>query len=79
MLGATSGRRLIKYTNIFSRSDKMKKKKWYKSKTVWFNIVSGAVMAASEAARLGIDPKVAGIVVVVGNIVLRLMTREGIK
>ena len=57
----------------------MRKKKWYKSKTVWFNIVSGAVMVASEAARLGIDPKVAGIVVVVGNIVLRLMTREGIK
>ena len=54
-------------------------KKWYKSKTVWFNIVSGAVMAASEAARLGIDPKVAGIVVVVGNIILRIMTHDGLE
>jgi len=55
------------------------KKPWYKSKTLWFNVVSGAVMLASEAASLGIDPKISAAVITVGNLVLRLLTHEGVK
>lgn len=52
-------------------------KKWYHSKIVIFNIVSGlvAVAGALQTADAGLDPKVASVfssIVTAGNIVLRI-------
>ena len=58
-------------------------KKWYKSKTMWANIVAGAATIAGVfGIDIGLTPEaqaqlVAGIMAVV-NIVLRIITKEGI-
>ena len=59
-------------------------KKWYKSKTVWFNIVSGgiAIATALQNSALASDPKVqAGVAlfITLGNVALRFVTEEAIK
>jgi hypothetical protein len=48
-------------------------KVWYKSKTVWFNIVTGA-LAIVNAYSQTIPNQYSAIIVGVGNIILRFLT-----
>lgn len=62
----------------------MDSKKWYTSKTVWFNILSGvvAICGVLAAPDAGISPKYASIfttVVMVANIFLRLISGQPIE
>ena len=55
----------------------MEAKKWYHSKTVWFNVIGLLVAAAAEFSNAfpgGDVAKIAGLVLTVGNIILRLIT-----
>ena len=59
-------------------------KPWYASKTMWVNIVAllGSV-AAATGLDLGLTPEVQGSIVAaimaVVNIVLRIMTNQGVR
>jgi hypothetical protein len=54
-------------------------KKWWTSKTIWFNIVSGAVVIVNELSGKVIPNEAAALVVVVGNTILRVITNQPIK
>lgn len=57
-------------------------KKWFESKTVWFNIIGLIVAAAGEftnAFPSGQVAKIAGFVLTIGNIILRLLTHTAIE
>jgi len=57
-------------------------KKWYLSKTLWFNIIGLVVAAAGEftnAFPSGQVAKIAGFVLTIGNIILRLLTHTAIE
>lgn len=56
-------------------------KNWYQSKTMWFNIIGLIVAAAGEFSNAfpsGQVAKIAGFVLTIGNIILRLFTTQGI-
>ena len=56
-------------------------KKWYQSKTVWFNVISAAVTIASELTNVfpaSKHPEIFTTVITVGNVLLRLLTTQGI-
>lgn len=55
-------------------------KKWYQSKTLWFNAVSAAlaVVFASPDAPVSVTPEETGAFFAVGNIILRLFTNKGV-
>ena len=56
------------------------KKKWYKSKTVWFNVATGAVyivQGLQGSTWLSNDVYIG--ILAVGNGILRWMTNDGIK
>lgn len=73
-------RRLDKF---FKGGNMEENKKWFHSKTIWFNIVSGIVtIAASLQSDGGLSPQLASImasVVTIGNVVLRFITEKPIK
>ena len=58
-------------------------KRWYQSKTMWANLIAGAVTVAGVfGVEVGLTPEaqaqlVAGIMVVI-NIILRLVTKQRI-
>ena len=54
----------------------MNSKNVFASKTFWFNAISTAVTVASGQTGLNIPPKIAVPVVAIGNIVLRLLTKQ---
>ena len=57
-------------------------KKWYLSKTLWFNIIGLVVAAAGEftnAFPSGQVAKIAGFVLTIGNIILRLLSHTAIE
>lgn len=52
-------------------------KKWYLSKTVWFNVITGIVAIAGELSntfKISKNPEIWAGIISVGNIVLRLIT-----
>lgn len=52
-------------------------KKWYLSRTLWFNAIGLLVTAAAEFSNAfpnGQVAKIAGLVLTIGNIILRLIT-----
>ncbi len=58
-------------------------KKWYQSKTLWFNALSGAITVVGTFANsaLASDPKVqagAALFITIGNAILRFMTDKPI-
>jgi hypothetical protein len=53
-------------------------KRFFKSKTLWFNIVSGAVVVADKLSGNVIPEDIATTVIIVGNTVLRLITKKAI-
>jgi hypothetical protein len=57
----------------------MKYMKLLKSKTFWFNLVTGAVTIADALNGRVIPVEVSGAVIAVGNIILRLMTNKPIE
>ncbi len=55
------------------------KKKWYKSKTIWINVVGAAALVVSEVVGGGVIPRNVGIIVLAAlNGVVRFLTNEGI-
>ena len=62
---------------------KKEKKHWYKSRTVWFNIISVAVCIASAAINPSLfnstTVAIGTTIVSIGNIFLRAITTEEIK
>lgn len=63
------------------------KKSWYKSKTVWFNVLAGVVAIATLFGYTGefSSPEVAdkveqvlSFVVLIGNLFLRFKTKEAV-
>jgi hypothetical protein len=46
--------------------------KWYLSRTVWFNIVTTVIMVASLGSIVPVDSKILGLVIGVGNVILRV-------
>lgn len=52
-------------------------KKWYQSKTVWFNIITAALAVVSEVSNIfpmTSHPKVWVTVTTIGNLILRFLT-----
>lgn len=57
-------------------------KKWYQSKTVWFNILGLVIAIAGELSSMfpaGNVAKIAGIVITIGNVLLRFVTTTTIS
>ena len=57
-------------------------KKWYESKTVWFNVLGLIIAAAGELTNAfpsGQVAKISAFVLTIGNIILRLMTTKPIE
>ena len=73
----------MKYLNaIFSSTKTKNMKKWYHSKTMWFNVVGLIVAAAGEFSNAfpsGEVAKISGFILTIGNIVLRLVTSTTIS
>ena len=59
------------------------KKKWYKSKSLWFNAISLTLLLAVSLNDVSVFGKttvvVAGVIVTFGNGILRLMTSDAIS
>lgn len=54
-------------------------KPWWESKTIWFNVLSGAVDLAQTLGGVGVlPPGVLPLVVAVGNVLLRIITSQPI-
>ena len=51
-------------------------KAWWKSKTIWFNVASVAVMLGSGQFGIDIAPNVAVPLVTAGNVLLRILTAQ---
>jgi hypothetical protein len=54
----------------------MDKKAWWRSKTLWINLVAGAALLAQSQFGFIIDGEVQGAILAVVNLVLRLITKE---
>ncbi len=58
-------------------------KKWYQSRTLWFNLLTLVVSLGGELTHAfsfnATTLKIIGIVVLVGNAILRLMTTTAIR
>ena len=72
-----------KTKNNIEEALKMETKKWYQSKTVWFNIISGVVAVSTTLANstFAQDPKVQAIaaaIITLGNLALRFTTDQPI-
>lgn len=61
----------------------MENKKWFRSKTIWFNILSGIVgTVMTLQSDKGVSPeaqKILGGIVLGGNLILRFFTDSSIK
>jgi uncharacterized membrane protein len=51
-------------------------KAWWRSKTLWVNLVAGAALLAQSQFGFIVDAEAQGAVLVVVNLVLRLITNE---
>lgn len=56
----------------------MNTKPWWKSKTVWFNVLSAVVLLGGGQLGIHIPPNVAVPMVTAGNVGLRLLTNQGL-
>lgn len=58
----------------------IKTKKWYKSKTIWFNVFSFVAEILNQILNLKLIPPGAILLIVnIVNIILRTLTRDPIK
>lgn len=51
-------------------------KAWWKSKTLWFNVLTGAVMLGQGQLGIHIPVEVATPIISGGNLALRLLTKQ---
>ncbi len=51
-------------------------KAWWRSKTLWINIVAGGVLLLQTQTGFAIDPEVQAGILALVNLVLRLITKE---
>ncbi len=72
-------RRLLGVSSAYSEAEKKYGKKWYRSKTLWVNVI--ALLALVFDEKLGVplsqDDQIALLATI--NVILRLMTREPVK
>jgi len=55
-------------------------KKWWESKTVWFNLIGGLIVLLQYIGTInGINPEITGSALVVGNFLLRFLTDEKVE
>ena len=54
------------------------RKPFWKSRTVWFNVLTAAATIAGAPAALGLNPTVAGLILTGANIGLRCLTHAPI-
>jgi len=54
------------------------KKNWKRSRTIIFNVISGAVIIANELSGKIIPTEIATGIIIVGNIILRFLTKDPI-
>lgn len=67
------------YEKKHLRQDLYVTKKWYKSKTIWVNVLSAIALGIQELAGGSvINPKVAVVIIVLLNTGLRLITDTAI-
>lgn len=52
------------------------KKAWWKSRVVWFNILTLGIMAGQGQLGVEVPPSVAVPLVTVGNVILRILTSQ---
>lgn len=51
-------------------------KAWWRSKTLWVNIVAGAVLLVQTQTGFAVDPEIQAGFLALVNLVLRLVTKE---
>lgn len=56
----------------------MNTKPWWKSKTIWFNVLSAVVMLGGGQLGIHVPPAVAVPMVTIGNVALRAITNQGL-
>jgi hypothetical protein len=57
--------------------DGIRTKRWYQSRTIWFNVASGVLALISGSPGLiPLDPQILATVVAVGNVALRTVTGQ---
>lgn len=54
----------------------MNTKAWWRSKTLWVNVVAGAALLAQTQFGFVLSPEVQGAILTVVNLALRLITKE---
>jgi uncharacterized membrane protein len=54
------------------------KKAWWKSKTLWVNLVAGLALLAQSQFGFVIDGELQGAILAVLNLALRLITKESV-
>jgi len=54
----------------------MQTKAWWRSKTLWINVIAGAALLAQSQLGLVIDGEVQAAILTVVNLLLRLITNE---
>lgn len=54
-------------------------KKWYTSKTVWFNVlVAVSIITQTATGQIWLDAEAQGAIIVLANLVLRIFTGKGL-
>ena len=57
----------------------MQTKSLWKSKTVWVNLIAGASMLVEAFTGAGLSLEVQGAILVIANLILRRLTKTGIR
>lgn len=60
-------------------TDEIEKKEWYKSKTVWINVIMLVALIAQAQAGFVVSPEEQMGILAVINLILRIITTQGLK
>ncbi|ADO44957.1 hypothetical protein Hydth_0558 [Hydrogenobacter thermophilus TK-6] len=71
-------RRLLGLASAYSSAERQYGKKWYKSKTIWVNLIAFIALLLSEKLGISLTKEEQGALLVVINIALRIITKEPI-
>jgi len=56
----------------------MEKKKWYKSKTLWVNVIALVVLFAGAQFGFEVTGEESGATLVIINLIMRIVTKSGL-
>lgn len=56
----------------------MNTKAWWRSKTLWVNLVAGGALLAQSQFAFVISPEAQGAILAVVNLILRLITKDAV-